>query len=60
LFLSLTNNILAITFSWIFATGIFLNGLGHIGMMAFKRSYFPGGISAFLLVVMAIFLIDNL
>jgi hypothetical protein len=60
LFFSLTNNALAITFAWIFALGMLLNGLGHIGIMAFKRSYFPGGITAFLLVLFAVILVMHL
>jgi uncharacterized membrane protein YhhN len=57
LFLSLTNSLLAVPFAWVFAAGMLLNGLGHIGIMSYKRRYFPGGISAFLLTVVATFLI---
>jgi uncharacterized membrane protein YhhN len=60
LFFSLTDNALAIPFALALAIGMLLNGLGHIGMMAVRRRYFPGGITAFLLASVAILLIGHL
>jgi hypothetical protein len=60
LFLSMSGSNLAIPFVWIFAMAMSLNGLGHIGMMAYKRSYFPGGVTAFLLVLVGIVLLAHL
>ena len=54
--LSLVGSELAIPFAWVFAIGIAINGLGHIGIMIVKRGYFPGGITAFLLVPVSILL----
>lgn len=60
LFLSLFDNDLALPFVWIFAVGVLLNGVGHIGIMAVRRHYFPGGLTAFLLVLVAFYLIMHL
>jgi uncharacterized membrane protein len=57
LFFSLTNNKLAAPFAWIFAVAMLFNGLGHICIMTIKRGYFPGGVTAFLLVPVAVSLI---
>ncbi|MBD3233383.1 MAG: HXXEE domain-containing protein [candidate division Zixibacteria bacterium] len=40
---------------WIFGIGMLLNGLGHIGMMITRRSYFPGGITAIPLLLLTIY-----
>ena len=36
--------------AWIFASGMLLNGLGHLGYMIWLRRYFPGGVTAVLVV----------
>ena len=56
LFLSLIDSQLAVPLGWVLASGMLLNGLGHISIMVFKGSYFPGGITAFLLALVAVFL----
>lgn len=40
----------AIHLAWAFAIGMLFNGEGHIGIMAVRRRYFPGGFTAFLLL----------
>jgi uncharacterized membrane protein YhhN len=60
LYLSLLNNQFAVPLTWAFAVGMLLNGLGHISMMLVRRNYFPGGITAFLLVPASILLITRL
>jgi hypothetical protein len=57
LFLVLIGNAFAIPFTWVFALAMLINGLGHIGIMAVRRRYFPGGLTAFLLVFVASYLI---
>jgi hypothetical protein len=37
--------------AWVFAVSMVLNGMGHIGIMLIKREYFPGGLTAFLLLL---------
>ena len=51
---------LAVPLAWIFALVIVLNGLGHIAIMVVRRTYFPGGVTAFLLLPVAGLLIKNL
>lgn len=41
------------TLAWVFAVAMLLNGAGHIGLMVIKRRYFPGGVTAFGLLVVA-------
>jgi len=60
LFLSTRGHPLAIPFAWIFAVIMLANGIGHIGIMLCRRAYFPGGITAFLLLVSSIYLIYSL
>jgi hypothetical protein len=60
LFLSAQGSELAIPLAWIFAVGMFANGAGHMGMMALRRRYFPGGLTAFLLLAVAAYLIVQL
>jgi hypothetical protein len=50
----------AIPLTWALAIGMVLNGLGHIGIMAVRRRYFPGGFTAFLLLLAAGILIAQL
>lgn len=56
-FLSVHGHASAITLTWIFAIGMLLNGAGHIGIMVVRRSYFPGGLTAFLLLPASLYLI---
>jgi hypothetical protein len=60
LFLSIFGSALVIPLRWIFAIVMILNGLGHIGIMALKRTYFPGGVTAFLLEAVGIVLLVHL
>lgn len=60
LFLSVRGHASAIPLTWIFAIAMLLNGAGHIGIMVVRRSYFPGGITAFLLLPASIYLIAQL
>ena len=39
--------------AWIFGIGMLLNGCVHIGMMIYKRGYFPGGMTAPLVLMAA-------
>jgi hypothetical protein len=57
LLLSLRNSTWAAPLAWVFAIAMVLNGLGHIGMMVIKKAYFPGGITAFLLLPLSAYLI---
>ena len=58
--LSLVGNDLAFPFAWIFAIGMAINGFGHIGIMIFRRKYFPGGLTAFLILPVTIYLMIHL
>jgi len=51
---------LAIPFAWVFSVGMLLNGLGHIAIMIPRRKYFPGGLTAFVLVSVAVYTIIHL
>ena len=55
--LSFVNNKVAVPMAWVFATAMLLNGAGHIAIMLFNRRYFPGGITAFLLLAVAAYLV---
>jgi hypothetical protein len=57
LFLSVRGHTSAVPLTWIFAIGMLLNGAGHIGIMVVRRSYFPGGFTAFLLLSASLYLI---
>jgi hypothetical protein len=60
LFLSVRGHASAIPLTWIFAIAMLFNGAGHIGIMVVRRSYFPGGITAFLLFPVSVYLITQL
>ena len=60
LFLSVRSHATAIPLTWIFAIAMLLNGAGHIGIMVVRRSYFPGGLTAFLLLPASLYLIVQL
>jgi hypothetical protein len=51
--LSLRSDLWAVPLAWILAVSMALNGLGHIGIMIIKGEYFPGGLTAFLLLLTA-------
>jgi hypothetical protein len=51
---------LATPFAWVFAIAMLMNGIGHIGMMLVRREYFPGGLTAFLLLPISAYLIIHL
>ena len=58
--LSLCRSQWAAPLAWVFAVFMVLNGLGHIGMMLIKKEYFPGGLTAFLLLLASAYLILQL
>lgn len=58
--LSLVGSELAVTLAWIFAIAMALNGMGHIAIMVARRRYFPGGITAFVMLSVAIYLAVHL
>lgn len=60
LVLSLRDGRSAPPFAWVFAAAMFLNGLGHVGIMAVKKRYFPGGVTALLLLLLSAYLILHL
>jgi hypothetical protein len=60
LFFSVQGHELAIPLAWIFALAMLSNGVVHIGMMALRRKYFPGGVTAFLLLPVAAYLVSQL
>ncbi|MBD3170462.1 MAG: HXXEE domain-containing protein [candidate division Zixibacteria bacterium] len=53
----LMNFRLGLLFIWIFTIGNIINGIGHIALMVIKRDYFPGGISAFSLLFVSLYLL---
>jgi len=46
--------------AWVLAAVLILNGLGHLGIMMVRRRYFPGGITAVVLLIAATVLMDAL
>jgi hypothetical protein len=58
--LAFTGSSLAPPFTWVFASIMLVNGLGHIAIMIVRRHYFPGGISAFILAPLAVSLMVHL
>ena len=58
--LSARGNELAVPLAWILAVAMLLNGLGHVGIMVVRRRYFPGGVTAFLLLLVSGYLILHL
>jgi len=50
LLLAILKNHLAIPFAWVFAIAMLFNGIVHIVIMIVRRAYFPGGITAFILI----------
>jgi hypothetical protein len=60
LYMSITDHSLAVPLAWVFAVAMLINGAGHLGMMALRRGYFPGGLTAVLLLVGSVYLIYRL
>ena len=60
LLLSARGHELATPFAWVFAIAMLMNGIGHIGMMLVRREYFPGGLTAVLLLPISAYLITQL
>ena len=60
LFLSARGNELAIRFVWILAVAMLMNGVVHIGIMVVRKRYFPGGLTAFILLPVSVCLIIQL
>jgi cellulose synthase/poly-beta-1,6-N-acetylglucosamine synthase-like glycosyltransferase len=58
--LSFVNNKVAVPMAWAFSIAMLLNGAGHIAMMLYTRRYFPGGITAFLLLAASGYLVSVL
>jgi hypothetical protein len=51
---------MAIHLSWILASVMLLNGLGHLGIMITRRDYFPGGFTAIFVLVASLLLMAAL
>jgi hypothetical protein len=60
LLLSWQGNALAIPLAWLFALAMFINGIGHIGIMFLRREYFPGGVTTFALLLVSSWLMVHL
>jgi hypothetical protein len=60
LFLSISGEGLALPLTWIFAVTMLFNGIGHIGIMVVKREYFPGGLTAPILIIVSMYLMNLL
>jgi hypothetical protein len=43
-----------------FPSAMLANAIGHLGAMIYKRSYFPGGVTATLLLPVSLYLIWQL
>jgi hypothetical protein len=50
----------ALPMAWIFAVVMTLNGLGHLGIMVLKQRYYPGGLTAPLLLLASANLVSSL
>jgi hypothetical protein len=58
--LSLRSSEWAVPTAWALFISMALNGLGHIGIMLIKEEYFPGGLTAFFLLLASGYLILQL
>lgn len=58
--LAFKNMAVAYWLAWIYGVAIVLNAALHIGIMAVKRGYFAGGITAFALLPPAVYLLVEL
>ena len=52
--LAVFDNILGIPMALVFAVAMLLKGFGHIAIMVLKKTYFPGGYTAFILVPISV------
>ena len=46
--------------AWLFAVGVGINGIGHLGAMVWRKGYFPGGLTAPLLIMSSALVICQL
>lgn len=60
LFLSARGASVALPMAWLLAVTMTLNGIGHLGVMVLKRRYFPGGLTAPLLLLASVYLVSLL
>ncbi len=59
-FLCFVDSQAGIMAAWVYAIVMLINGSLHMGMMIIKRDYFPGGVTAFLILPVAIYLVWRL
>ncbi|MFH2056492.1 MAG: HXXEE domain-containing protein [bacterium] len=57
IYLALAGNPVAVTLAWVFALLMLSNALLHLGLMLRRKRYFPGGITAGLLLPASIWLL---
>jgi hypothetical protein len=50
----------AVPMAWVFVLVTDLNGLGHLGVTVLKRGYYPGGLTAPLLLLASANLVSSL
>lgn len=53
-------NAVGFVLAWIYGIAMVINGCIHVGMMINKRGYFPGGVTAPLVLVAAVNLVGRL
>lgn len=58
--LSMAHHPAHVPMAWLFSVAVALNGAAHLGIMAVRRSYFPGGLTAPILVVTSAIAISRL
>jgi hypothetical protein len=46
--------------AWLFAIGVGINGIGHLGAMLWRKGYFPGGLTAPILIMSSALVIYQL
>jgi hypothetical protein len=46
--------------AWLFAVAVGINGIGHLGAMVWRKGYFPGGLTAVLLIASSAIVICQL
>jgi hypothetical protein len=60
IWLAINESPAAIPMAWAFAVAMLINGTGHLAIMAIRRAYFPGGITAPGILAVSIYLIAQL
>jgi hypothetical protein len=60
LYLSIIDHLWAVPLAWGIGLVMAGNGLGHIGMMVYKKAYFPGGLTAFPLLAVSVWLLVHM